>query len=67
MPTKLHKPDRKAHPARVAGILLRGLSPPFFSTYGNVPSSQLTEHRAIANAACPFVALSGPRQNEVIH
>jgi hypothetical protein len=32
-----------------------------FSTWpdGNVPSSQLIEHRGIANAACPHVVSSG--------
>jgi hypothetical protein len=34
---------------------------------GNVPSSQLTEHRGIASADCPHVALSGLCQSTVIH
>jgi hypothetical protein len=43
--------------------------PPPFSTWpdGIVPSSQLTEHRGIASAACPYVALSGLHQSAVIH
>jgi hypothetical protein len=51
-------------------ILFPGLIPPF-STWpdGNVPSSQLTEHRGIASAACPHVALSigAIHQSAVIH
>jgi hypothetical protein len=40
-----------------------------FSTLpdGNVPSSQSTEHRGKASAACPHVALSGLYQSTVIH
>jgi hypothetical protein len=46
--------------APLAGTLFAGLIS-WFSPWpdGNVPSSQLTEHRGIASAARPHVALSG--------
>jgi hypothetical protein len=34
---------------------------------GNVPSSQLTEHRRIASVACPHVAISKAVIHSLIH